>query len=437
MAAEAATRRALTGQSGTKALVAYVVLLIGVPAQQVFAPLGAAGTPAQMLAIALLIWWAARRIALLQPRKRIVQPVRRALLFLILAVLASYVVAATRAIDSTELRAADRGLLSLAAWSGVVLVVTDGVNREQLDRLLRVLAYAGGALAALGVLQFFTGLDVARFLEIPGLTANTDYATVLQRADFRRPAGTATHPIEFGVVLAMILPIALHFALDSSDRRWRRWFPAAMIAFALPISISRSAVVGAVLALAFMLPAWPAARRRKAYGVIVVFLGLIYLAIPGLLGTLRNLFTGLFADSSTQSRTDSYSVAGEYVAERPVFGRGFGTFLPSYHIVDNQFLIMLITTGAVGAVALLLLFLTGIFTARGVRIRSRSAGTRGLAQALAASVAVSAASSATFDSLSFPMAAGTMFLLLGCVSALWRLEVAAPTRRSTDEVELL
>jgi O-antigen ligase len=413
-------------QNITVALVGYVVLLIAVPAWLVFAPLGAAGTPAQMLGIGLLVWWAARWLARSQPNPRVTHPVRLALFLLALAILASYVVAATRAIDALEMRAADRGLLNLCAWSGVVLVTGEGLRRDQLDRLLRVLVWAGGGLAALGVLQFVTGLDVAHYLEIPGLSVNADYSTVLERADFRRPSGTATHPIEFGVVLAMILPVAIHYALDGGDRRLRRWLPVAMIAFALPISISRSAVVGAVLVLLFLLPSWPTRRRRAAYAVLLGFIGLIYLMIPGLLGTLRNLFTFLFQDSSTESRTGSYSIAGDFVAERPVFGRGFGTFLPSYHIVDNQYVQMVIGTGIVGTVALVALFLTGILTARGVRRRSSDPATRGLAQSLAASVAVAAVSSATFDSLSFPMAAGTMFLLLGCVGALWRLEVATP-----------
>jgi polysaccharide biosynthesis protein PslJ len=434
-------------RSSAGAIGVYVLLLFCIPAQLVFAPLGAAGTPAQMCGIALFVIWTARRLARLRPQKRIVKPIHCALFVFALTVLASYVVATTRAVAGIELRAADRGLLSLCAWAGVVLVATDGVSRDQLDRLLRTLSWAAGGLAALGVLQFFTGLDITKYVVIPGLSANTDYASVTSRADFVRPAGTATHPIEFGVVLAMCLPIAIHYALDGNVRQWRRWtpvkpwrqwIPVALIAFALPVSISRSAVVGTVIVLLFLLPSWPTPRRRRAYAAVFVVVGMIYLAIPGLLGTLRNLFTGFLSDSSTQSRTGSYSVAGEYIAERPLFGRGFGTFLPSFHILDNQFLIMLISTGIVGALAFLGLFLTGIFTARAVRRRSEVPSTRGLAQSLAASVAVGAASSATFDSLSFPMAAGTIFLVLGCVGALWRLQAAGLDRNPlADEAELL
>jgi hypothetical protein len=420
---------ASTGSPGVGALTTYIVLLVGIPAQLVFAPLGAAGTPAQILGIGLFVWWAALRLARLRNERSGLQPVRWALLIFALAVLASYVAAATRAIDAVEIRAADRGLLSLCAWAGVVMVLTDGVrSRDQLDILLRRLVWVAGALAALGVLQFFTGIDITKYMQIPGLSPNTDYGSVLQRSDFRRPAGTATHPIEFGVVLAMMLPLAVHHALDSGDIRKRRWIPVGLIGLALPISISRSAVVGAGLCLLFLLPSWPARRRRRAYLVLAGFFGLIYLMIPGLLGTLRNLFTGLFQDSSTTSRTNSYTIAGEYIAQRPIFGRGFGTFLPSAHILDNQYLLMLITVGVVGTAAFLFLLLTGIFTARGVRRRSADRSTRGLAQSLATSVAVGAASSATFDLLSFPMTAGMVFLVLGFVGALWRLDVVLPGR---------
>ena len=46
----------------TTALTGLVVLLIAVPSQLVFAPLGAAGSPAQLLGLVLLVAWMAYRI---------------------------------------------------------------------------------------------------------------------------------------------------------------------------------------------------------------------------------------------------------------------------------------------------------------------------------------------------------------------------------------
>lgn len=437
------TRSAL---DGGPVLTAFLVVLFVIPARLVVAPLGAAGTPAQIVGMAALVWWAVSQLARLDTERRTVQPVRRSMAVFGLALLASYVAGAMRPIGADELRSADRGLLSLCAWAGILLVAADTLpTRDRLDTLLRRLVLGGGALAAVGILQFYTGLDLARFLQIPGLSPNGDFGFALQREAFRRPSGTATHPIEFGVVLAMILPVALHFALRPGRHRVRRWLPVGLMGLALPISLSRSAIVGLVVLLLVLVPSWPAARRRTAYGVILGFVLAVYVGVPGLLGTLRNLFTGLLnGDASTQSRTGSYSVAAEYIAERPVFGRGYGTFLNTFHILDNQYLGMVIDAGFVGLAALLGLFATGVLTARGVRRRSTDEETRSLAQSLAASAAVAAVAFATFDALSFPMCAALTFLVLGCIGALWRLYVApgtalppdAPRPPATDRFEV-
>lgn len=415
---------------GVPILTFFLVMLFGIPARLIFSPLGAAGTPAQIVGMVALLWWVVSQLGRLDSERRTVQPVRRSLAVLGMALLASYVAAATRPITGDELRAADRGLLSFCAWAGLLLVAADALpTRQRLDALLRRLVFGGAALAAIGIVQFYTGLDLAKYLQIPGLSANGDFGFALQREAFRRPSGTATHPIEFGVVLAMVLPVALHYALQT-DRSWlRRWLPVGLIALALPISLSRSAIVGAIVLLLFLVPSWPPARRRKSYGVIFGFVVAVYVGVPGLLGTLRNLFTSLLGggDASTQSRTGSYSIAGEFIAERPVFGRGFGTFLTSFHILDNQYLGMVIDTGFIGLAALLGVFVTGVLTARGVRRRSTDEAVRSLAQSLAASAAVAAVSFATFDALGFPMCAALTFLVLGCIGALWRLYVAPGT----------
>jgi O-antigen ligase len=410
----------------TGALTGYVVLLLGVPAGLVFEPLGAAGTPAQILALGLLVWWCAVRLGLPAGR-RDPQPVRRALLFFAAAVLASYIAANTRSLPGVELRAADRGLLSLCAWLGLVLVLTDGVpTRSRLDTLLRRLVIGGAIVASVGIVQFYTGFNLVKYIQIPGLTMNSSVGLVLERGDFRRPAATATHPIELGVVLAMLLPVAIHYSLYGQGSRRRRWLSTVLIAAALPLTLSRSALLGGAVVLLMLLPTWPTDRRRRSYLVLAGAVVLMYLTVPGMLGTFRNLITGFAGDSSTTSRTGSYSVAESYIAQSPVFGRGFGTFLPVYHILDNQYLMTTIEAGIVGVVALLVLLLTGVFTARGVRRRVGDPATRDLAQSLAASAAVAVCTFATYDELSFPMSTGLTFLVLGAVGALWKLRDTDP-----------
>ena len=405
-------------------LTTYVVLLLGLPAQLVVAPLGGAGSPAQLVGLVALLWWATYRLAHGKAGPTSGRRLRVALAALVTSVLLSYVAANLRPLGGIESRAADRGLLIVGAWCGLLLVATDGItSRGRLETLLARLTLGGGLLASLGVLQFFTGMPFIDYLHIPGLSANSDYGVVMSSRGFARPAGTALHPIEFGVVLTMILPLALHGALECRSIGFlRRWFPVAAIALAVPISISRSAILGAVVVMVLLLPTWSRSRRRLAYGCLCLLGGVVFIAVPGLLGTLKGSFTGVSSDSSALSRTGSYQIAGQYIARAPVTGRGFSTFLPAYRILDNQYLGILIELGVVGLLAVLALFAVGCITARQVRRRSADVETRQLAQALAASVAAGALSFALFDAFSFPMVSGLMFLVLGLTGALCTLQ---------------
>ena len=101
---------------------------------------------------------------------------------------------------------------------------------SELYRVLRTLVVAVAVMAVVGLLQFRSGIDLAELVNrIPGLHENADLVSIQDREGFRRPAGTATHPIEFGCVIAMALPLALHLArfdLVRSPRaggcHWRR-----------------------------------------------------------------------------------------------------------------------------------------------------------------------------------------------------------------------
>jgi O-antigen ligase len=112
-----------------------------------------------------------------------------------------------------------------------------------------------------------------------------------------------------------------------------------------------------------------------------------------------------------------------------LFGRGFGTFIPSeftppYQPVaslDNQYLGSLIETGIVGLACLILLLLVWLFTALGARRRSRDPATRELALGLAGSSLALAFGLYVFDAFSFATVSGLMFVLLGMTGALWRL----------------
>ena len=407
----------------TTGLTAYLVLLLCLPSQLIFAPLGAAGTPAQVLGMAFLLYWSVDWLSRSHPRSEPLTPVRRAMLCLGAAYLLSFALAQARPLPGDEGRSCDRVMLTVCSWLGVVLIAESVRNRARLDVFLRRLVALVAAVAALGLFQFVTKRAWIDHLHVPGLVLNSTLAAVDGRLGFARPAATTSHPIEFGVVLTMVLPLALHYAYLQDGRPWwRRWWPPAMLALAIPISISRSALLAAIVGMLVLLPSWPRSKRRPAYGLMVLLGLTVYVAIPGLLGAIRGLFLGIQDDSSARSRTDSYAIVWEFVKRAPFFGRGPGTFLPSYRILDNQYLGTLIETGLLGLVALLALLVVAVVGARRVRARSVDPATRDLAQSLAAGVAAGGVTFATFDGLGFPVSAGLMLVLLGSVAALQRLE---------------
>ena len=134
-------------------------------------------------------------------------------------------------------------------------------------------------------------------------------------------------------------------------------------------------------------------------------------------------------------------IAGEFISGSPVVGKGFGTFLPKYWILDNAYLGMTIEAGFLGLLALLTLIVSGLVSARSARRALQAERDAGpvdaadahhvqFAQALLASVAAGAGGLAFFDAFAFPQTAGCFFLLIGLAGAMRRLtQTPAPDPR--------
>jgi O-antigen ligase len=408
----------------TALLTLYLFFLIAIPSRLQYSPLGGAGSPTTILGALFLLWYI---FCWLHPSSRLdtgPQPMRRAAVLFLCTILATYVSATQHYLPSLELNGADRGLILTCGWVGVLLLAADGIDSaERLRTLLRRVVFGVTSMAALGIVQFRTGLNAANYILIPGLSINQPYTDLLARGDFRRPSATAIHPLEFGFVLAAVLPLAIHQARYAPPGlRVRRWLQVALIAVALPMTVSRSAFVGLAIGLIVILPTWPRRDRWVAYVVMICGLFALRAVIPGLIGTIRNLFLSSSSDSSAQERSAAFTHAGPLISAHPWFGQGFGTFIPhTLFFTDDQFLNSAIEIGLVGLAVLLVLFLTGWRLARRTRRASSDPETRHLAQCLAASAAVMAAGYTTFDAFYFPMAAALTFFLLGCVGAAWRL----------------
>lgn len=426
-------------------VVFYAALLLCIPSQLIFQPLGAPGTPANLLGLCALVWWAAATIGGLNPVKRFT-PTRIVVSLLATAVLASYLAGMLQGWyappdvrqDTDEfwtlvpptvsettgamITAADRGLLSFAAWMGIVLIVSEGLRSwRDLEMVVEWLVWLGTAVAAIGILQFATGLNLAAFFTIPGLSANSDFGAVASRSVLNRVSATAVHPIEYGVVLAGLLPLAVHRMI----RCWGRplaSLPAIVIFVGCFMSVSRSAVLVVLAAFIVLLVGWPPRRRLHALMVMPFAVVGLRVAVPGLVGTLVSLFKNVVNDPSVSGRTNDYSVVLGVMGDSPWFGRGLFTFVPRYYrIVDNQYLMFGVELGIVGLLAAALFLVVAFSQAHAAHRRARDALSRDVSLALSASIAGVLVSFVTFDAMGFPMAAGVVMLLVGLAGASWRL----------------
>jgi O-antigen ligase len=449
LAAEAPTaqptaRRAAVRLPAVAFVVIYCFLLLCVPSKLIVGPLGAPGTPANLWGLAALLWWLCATVGGLNTARRL-SPVRVAAGVLAVSVFASYASATAHGwyappdvrqitdelwtlvpvtvteLNSMMISAADRGLLAFAGWVGIALLTADGLRSwRDLDLVVTWVSWLAAFVATLGIIQFATGLDIASFFNIPGLVANAEFGTVDTRSDLHRVASTANHPIEFGVVMAAVFPLALHRAIYSSSR-WM-WVPAVLIGVAIPMSVSRSAIITLGVAGFLLFIGWPNRRRMLALIIAPLAVVAMRLMAPGLVGTIISLFKNFFVDPSVTGRTDDYGVILALYAEQPWLGRGLFTFLPRYYrILDNQALMLLLELGLVGLIATSIFFMFGYLSARDARRWALTDEHRHLALTVSACIPAIVISYATFDAWAYPMAAGLSFWLVGLAGAAWRM----------------
>ncbi len=362
-------------------LTIYTFLLMVIPSPLVFSPLGGAGGPDTIFGCVLLVMYLVTLVTPFLAVAKGPQPIRVAAVLFTCVVIAAYISANRRSLPSLEQNGADRGLILMLGWLGIMLVAADGIpSMDRLKVLLRRIVLGATAMSILAIVQFATGLQAAKYIQIPGLTAQTPFTDLLTRNNLNRPSATAIDPIELACVLAICLPIAIHQArFAAPGEKLKRWLQAALIGAALPMTVSRTGIVALAAAALVLLPTWPKRDRRVAYVVGVIAVGVMYASIPGLLGEFRSLFGQVGTDTSSTSRTGAFSRAMPFVSMHPWLGRGFGTFLPAtYFFTDDQYLLSLIEIGFIGLFALLGLFITGYMCARNARRLSTSPEIRDL-----------------------------------------------------------
>ncbi|MFI6921726.1 O-antigen ligase family protein [Nonomuraea spiralis] len=407
----------------------FVLSLLILPARLAVAGLPLSLTPAEILALSLGVVWVCAQMVSTTGVAKGGNPVRTALFVYGMLLLAVYGYTTYLYLPSDELNLADHTLVLYLGYASLLLVMCDGMGtRERLDFVLKAVVIGGAFAAIVALLQFRLDFDLTEYMRIPGLRHSSveEVPTVISRSDLRRVAGTLGHPIEFGALSAMLLPLAAHLGFQARSRgeaaaRW--WICAAVIAAGLMFSVSRTAVLGLAGAGLILLVGWSNRRRLVTLGAFLVFLGVMKVLTPGLIGTFYNLFAGAGEDSSVIYRTHDYPFAMREFAKSPIFGRGLGTWYPFKHqVFDNQYLLSLVETGLVGVLGFVGVIVCGIVVALRVRRMSTDPNVRNLGLTIAACLVIPLLGAATFDLLSFPGITSVLFLLVGAAGALMRFE---------------
>ncbi|MFN0088934.1 MAG: O-antigen ligase family protein [Acidimicrobiales bacterium] len=399
------------------------VLVMIFPSDIVLKPIGAAAFPGGLAAMgAFALWAAASLFGLHRPATRRT-PTHLALLAVWPCSLASFLVMHLHEQDGFVLRSGDRWIMQLAGWSGAALLAAEALTRlDQIRTVVRSLTNAGAVVGVIAALQFWAGLDLAVYLRmIPGFETAGSTLGIDSRAGLARVAGTALHPIELGVVAAMLLPLAVWLAVyDTSTTPGRRWLRVALIGLCIPTTVSRSAVLAVVASMGTLIVLLPARQRVLGLSLVPAAAAGVFVSARGVIATLASFFTAGSNDSSIANRIEDWSTVERLVALSPWFGHGGGSYLPPHPMLnlDNQFLKSAIELGLVGvsllgACYLLLPAIVVLRTRRGCGDLELTT----LCAALGGAALAATLTTATFDSLSFPMFAHVHALLLGLIGA--------------------
>lgn len=408
-------------------LAVFLALQFLIPARLVIAGLGAVGRPSVAVGIMLAFLWAVSAIRRHElPGGR--QPVRWIVGIFLGVQLLGHAVGFDRLPSPAQASSAERWLIFSIAIAGVILFVADGIRtRDELDRLLRLVLFFASIMSLVGLLQFAQIIDLTEYIVIPGLQRNSELIGVGVRGDanFARVAGTANHYIEFGVVLALLLPVAVHYALFSPAGRARmwRWITVGVIAAGIPLSISRSAILTVAISMGMMAIVWPWRQRYNALVISVAATAVFHVVNRGVLGTIKSLFTNAENDTSVTDRIARTATVIDLWSQRPWLGWGSGMVTPEeFLLLDNQWYMTLIAGGIIGVIALALFFFVPYLMGRSTRLRGHDQETRHLGHALAVTMPAAMLASGTFDSFSFATFVGVMCILIGATGALWRLD---------------
>lgn len=340
-----------------------------------------------------------------------------------------------------RITAADRQIILVLSFIGIALFVSELARSRSRRRAVVMVVVMGTAfMAAVAVAEFAIGIEIDDLLRPPGFVsgARDDGGGALfapDRFGIDRVFGTANGVIEFAAVLSAALPLATYVALRGAAT-WERnvgRLTVLLIIVGLPLAVTRTGVVGFVLAGVLTLAGLPKGQRARALGAFAAGFAVLLLFFPAVtdatIGLVKD-FTGTQAENvGLEGRTGDYEIVWDLVQDQALLGEGLQTHDPILPrqveggrirnlFLDNQYLSELLAGGVLGVLSLLSLPVSGVLAAGRVRRVATDDDDVALAGALRATVIVLAVTWSFYDSFSTRSATGLFFLVFGLLSAL-------------------
>lgn len=212
------------------------------------------------------------------------------------------------------------------------------MDRRGRDLILHALMIAAVISAIYGVAQFF-GFDLLHFSQ--GFVSRVSFG--------ERIYITFGNPVLVGSFCVVLLPLAGAFLLrglrrSSAPQRWAAppWFWVGVVTLTLAMllmSQTRSAWLAAgcsALLFGLLLKRPGLLTLLRRHPLILILLLLILSAL------LLSMFSGLFSPAAfmnpagLQERLHYFDTAWNMIRDRPLFGRGIGTFAVYYPLYDDK-----------------------------------------------------------------------------------------------------
>lgn len=233
-------------------------------------------------------------------------------------------------------------MILLALLVGVSLLSADNLGKEDLQSYTEYAKIIGVALFTTGVVvnrEYLRMLVYVIALSFAFYGVKNGLAFIISGGSLviiDGPGGMLADNNDFALALVMGIPLVLHLGLAERRPLLRRSLLACVPLMVLSIVATHSRGAFVSLAAMTLVLAWRSRNRVASFSMlgVVVLLGL--LAVPSSYMERVSSITSYETDGSAQGRLRAWSVAGNMIADRPLFGVGFDRFRANYRGYDEN-----------------------------------------------------------------------------------------------------